>query len=30
VRMDYGQAISVVRDASRQLSRFVSDVYDDH
>jgi heat-inducible transcriptional repressor len=30
VRMDYGQAISVVREASRQLSRFVSDVYDDH
>lgn len=29
VRMDYGQAISVVREASRQLSRFVSDVYDE-
>jgi heat-inducible transcriptional repressor len=30
VRMDYGIAISTVREASRQLSRFVSDVYDDH
>ncbi len=30
VRMDYGVAIATVREASRQLSRFVSDVYDDH
>jgi heat-inducible transcriptional repressor len=30
VRMDYGVAISTVREAARQLSRFVSDVYDDH
>jgi heat-inducible transcriptional repressor len=30
VRMDYGVAISTVREASRQLSRFVTDVYDDH
>ena len=29
VRMDYGVAIAAVRDASRQLSRFVSDVYDE-
>ncbi len=28
VRMDYGTAISTVREASRQLSRFVSDVYE--
>jgi heat-inducible transcriptional repressor len=29
VRMDYGTAISTVREAARQLSRFVSDVYDE-
>jgi heat-inducible transcriptional repressor len=28
VRMDYGTAISTVREAARQLSRFVSDVYE--
>ncbi len=28
VRMDYAVAISTVREAARQLSRFVSDVYD--
>jgi heat-inducible transcriptional repressor len=28
VRMDYGFAISTVREAARQLSRFVSDVYE--
>ena len=28
IRMDYGTAISTVREASRQLSRFVSDVYE--
>ncbi|WP_259311555.1 heat-inducible transcriptional repressor HrcA [Capillimicrobium parvum] len=28
VRMDYGMAISSVREAARHLSRFVSDVYD--
>jgi heat-inducible transcriptional repressor len=28
VRMDYGVAISTVREAARQLSRFVSDVYE--
>jgi heat-inducible transcriptional repressor len=30
VRMDYGQAIGTVREAARQLSRFIADVYDDH
>jgi heat-inducible transcriptional repressor len=30
VRMDYGQAIGTVREAARQLSRFITDVYDDH
>jgi heat-inducible transcriptional repressor len=29
VRMDYGFAVSTVREAARQLSRFVSDVYDE-
>jgi heat-inducible transcriptional repressor len=29
VRMDYGIAVSTVREAARQLSRFVSDVYDE-
>jgi heat-inducible transcriptional repressor len=29
VRMDYGQAIGTVRDAARQLSRFIADVYDE-
>ena len=29
VRMDYGTAISTVRDAARQLSRFVADVYEE-
>jgi heat-inducible transcriptional repressor len=29
VRMDYAEAIRTVRDASRQLSRFVLDVYDE-
>lgn len=29
LRMDYGTAISTVREAARQLSRFVSDVYDE-
>ncbi|HEY8585009.1 MAG TPA: heat-inducible transcriptional repressor HrcA [Capillimicrobium sp.] len=28
VRMDYGTAIGTVREAARQLSRFVSDVYE--
>jgi heat-inducible transcriptional repressor len=28
VRMDYGGAIGVVREASRQLSRFIEDVYE--
>lgn len=28
IRMDYGTAIGTVREASRQLSRFVSDVYE--
>ncbi|HEU4656335.1 MAG TPA: heat-inducible transcriptional repressor HrcA [Capillimicrobium sp.] len=28
VRMDYGTAVSTVREAARQLSRFVSDVYE--
>lgn len=28
IRMDYGTAIATVREASRQLSRFVSDVYE--
>ncbi len=28
VRMDYGTAISTVREAARQLSRFVDDVYE--
>jgi heat-inducible transcriptional repressor len=28
VRMDYGTAISGVREAARQLSHFVSDVYE--
>jgi heat-inducible transcriptional repressor len=30
VRMDYGHAIGTVREAARQLSRFIVDVYDDH
>jgi heat-inducible transcriptional repressor len=30
VRMDYGHAIGTVREAARQLSRFIADVYDDH
>jgi len=29
VRMDYGAAIATVREAARQLSRFVVDVYED-
>jgi heat-inducible transcriptional repressor len=29
LRMDYGQAISSVRDAAAQLSRFVAEVYDE-
>ena len=29
VRMDYGVAISTVREAARQLSRFVADVYEE-
>jgi heat-inducible transcriptional repressor len=29
LRMDYPQAISVVRDAAAQLSKFVSEVYDE-
>jgi heat-inducible transcriptional repressor len=29
LRMDYGRAISSVRDAAAQLSRFVADVYDE-
>jgi heat-inducible transcriptional repressor len=29
VRMDYGIAISTVREAARQLSRFVADVYEE-
>jgi heat-inducible transcriptional repressor len=29
VRMDYGRAISTVREAALQLSRFVEDVYDE-
>ena len=29
VRMDYGQAIGTVREAARQLSRFIADVYED-
>jgi heat-inducible transcriptional repressor len=29
VRMDYGTAISTVREAARQLSRFVADVYEE-
>jgi heat-inducible transcriptional repressor len=29
VRMDYGQAIGTVREAARQLSRFIVDVYDE-
>jgi heat-inducible transcriptional repressor len=29
VRMDYGQAIGTVREAARQLSRFIADVYDE-
>jgi heat-inducible transcriptional repressor len=29
LRMDYGRAISTVRQAAAQLSRFVADVYDD-
>jgi hypothetical protein len=27
--MDYGQAIGTVREAARQLSRFIADVYDE-
>jgi heat-inducible transcriptional repressor len=29
VRMDYPRAITAVREAARELSRFVSDVYDE-
>jgi heat-inducible transcriptional repressor len=29
LRMDYGHAISTVREAAAQLSRFVSDIYDE-
>ncbi|MFZ0040049.1 MAG: HrcA family transcriptional regulator, partial [Solirubrobacteraceae bacterium] len=29
LRMDYGQAIRAVREASLQLSRFVADIYDE-
>jgi hypothetical protein len=29
VRMDYGGAIVAVRDAARQLSRYVETVYDE-
>lgn len=29
VRMDYGRAIGTVREAARQLSRFIADVYDE-
>ena len=29
LRMDYPRVISVVRDAASQLSRFVSEVYDE-
>jgi len=29
VRMDYGHAIGTVREAARQLSRFIADVYDE-
>ena len=29
VRMDYGHAIGTVREAARQLSRFIDDVYDE-
>jgi heat-inducible transcriptional repressor len=29
LRMDYGRAIHAVRDAAHQLSRFVSEVYDE-
>jgi hypothetical protein len=28
VRMDYGAAIRTVREAARQLSRFIEDVYE--
>ena len=30
VRMDYAAAIGAVREAARELSRFVADVYDEH
>jgi heat-inducible transcriptional repressor len=29
LRMDYGEAIATVREAARQLSRFVTELYDD-
>jgi transcriptional regulator of heat shock response len=29
LRMDYGRAISSVRAAATQLSRFVADIYDE-
>jgi heat-inducible transcriptional repressor len=29
-RMDYGHAITTVREAAHQLSRFIEDVYEDH
>jgi heat-inducible transcriptional repressor len=29
MRMDYGRAIRSVRDAAAQLSRFVTDFYDE-
>jgi hypothetical protein len=29
VRMDYPRAIGAVRDAARELSRFVAEVYDE-
>ena len=29
VRMDYGEAIGVVREAAHQLSRYIETVYDD-
>ena len=30
MRMDYGQAIVMVREAAHQLSRYIQTVYDDH
>jgi heat-inducible transcriptional repressor len=29
LRMDYGRAIRSVRDAAHQLSRYITDVYDE-